>query len=63
MSVEKMIISGIAVVVAGLVVMAFVANYYDFAIKAEAMKQGYSQQTVQGERGVWWVKDGKPLRQ
>ena len=31
------------------------------SVKRAAIEAGYSQQTLQGVHGVYWVKDGKKL--
>ena len=44
----------VAIIIGGL-------TYYNVTIKAKAMEEGYSQTTVPGVGGVYWVKDNKTL--
>lgn len=46
----------------GLTVMVTSSQYFEYLKNCEALKNGYSQQTVQGEQGVYWVKNGEVMK-
>ena len=54
-------IAGVVVSAWGLIaVVLTISSHYSNALAVEAMKQGYSQQALPGQMGVYWVKDGRP---
>jgi hypothetical protein len=49
-------------VTACLIAMVVSVQVYYLSVAREAMKGGYSQQTLPGTQGVYWVKDGEVLK-
>ncbi len=46
-------------IVCAIASIAFALSHYHTTVTVEAMKCGYSQQSLPGTHGVYWVKDDK----
>ncbi len=56
---ESVAVCCMALLVAMVCGVATIANHYQTSLYTQAMKEGYSQGTVPGANGVYWVKEGQ----